>query len=429
MTIIPFTGIRGTGDWATDQRPKNWREMILKQYPNGMAPLTALLSMMKSESTDDPEFNWWTKVHSTQSGAVTGVYTDAAMTTAYVSGGVIGTVLYVKVAEATAKEIRPGHQVLLRDQSDIYVDVNAYVTGVTLNGANSQIAVSLTEADDNSTSGDLSDCDFIKVVGNANSEGSTMPNSINYDPEKFYNYTQIFITPFDITRTAMKTRLRTGDAYQELKAESMEYHSVEMEKAFLHGVRYETIGENGKPMRFTNGLIPWTKAYGVTGDYTTDTDYAGDAWTTSGQEWLDKKLEEVFRYGETQKLAFCGSGALLGIQRLARTYGQINLQPGAAVYGLKVVEWVTPFGSIFLKTHPLFSQEASSRNTVLIFEPKNITERYITNTTFVKEGDMQNTGANWVDGKKEAWLTETGLEVHFPNSFAFLSGFNTANPL
>ena len=39
---MAVAGLRGTGDWATDERPKNFREMILWRNPNGMAPLTAL---------------------------------------------------------------------------------------------------------------------------------------------------------------------------------------------------------------------------------------------------------------------------------------------------------------------------------------------------------------------------------------------------
>jgi hypothetical protein len=51
-----FLGMRGNGDWVTDQRPKNWRETILFLYPNGSMPLTAIMSKMKSEKTDDPSF-------------------------------------------------------------------------------------------------------------------------------------------------------------------------------------------------------------------------------------------------------------------------------------------------------------------------------------------------------------------------------------
>ncbi len=57
MSDVGFLGMRGTGDWQTDQRPKNWREGILRLYPNGMAPLTAIMSMLGSEKTDDAEFN------------------------------------------------------------------------------------------------------------------------------------------------------------------------------------------------------------------------------------------------------------------------------------------------------------------------------------------------------------------------------------
>lgn len=55
---MAVAGLRGTGDWGTDERPKNFREYILWRRPNGMAPLTALLSKMKSEKSNDPEFAW-----------------------------------------------------------------------------------------------------------------------------------------------------------------------------------------------------------------------------------------------------------------------------------------------------------------------------------------------------------------------------------
>ena len=52
-----FLGMRGTGDWATYQRPENWRETILYLYPNGSAPLTAILSKLREERVDDPIFH------------------------------------------------------------------------------------------------------------------------------------------------------------------------------------------------------------------------------------------------------------------------------------------------------------------------------------------------------------------------------------
>lgn len=55
---MPVLGLRGTGSFTvTGQRPENWREKTLQLFPNGTAPLCALLSMLKSEKTDDPKFH------------------------------------------------------------------------------------------------------------------------------------------------------------------------------------------------------------------------------------------------------------------------------------------------------------------------------------------------------------------------------------
>jgi len=188
--MTTFFGMRGTNDWADGQRPKNWREAILYLWPNGKAPLTAMLSKAKTEATNDPEFYWWTKTFGVRGGAVTGVYTDSALGSAYASGATAGTVLYVKMAAATVAEIREGHQVTLRDASDLTVDVVAKVTDRVSDGASSYVQVVLLEDDDNSTSNDLSDCDRILVSGNMNSEGAGMPDAISRNPVKWYNYTQ-----------------------------------------------------------------------------------------------------------------------------------------------------------------------------------------------------------------------------------------------
>ena len=49
-------GLRGTGEFSVDFRPKNYRELFTLLEPNGNAPLNALLAMGSSESTDDPEY-------------------------------------------------------------------------------------------------------------------------------------------------------------------------------------------------------------------------------------------------------------------------------------------------------------------------------------------------------------------------------------
>jgi len=423
-----FLGMRGNGDWVADQRPLNWREQIMYLYPNGMAPLTAILSMMGSESVDDPQFHWWTQEQTAVGGAVAGIFTLPDLSVAYVAGGAAGDTVYVQVTTVLANRIRSGHQILLRDASDYRVDVVGKVTGVTRGTTNSVLAVRLLEADDNSPANDLSDCDTFKIIGNINPEGGEMPDAIALNPTKVYNYTQIFRTPLSLTRTALKTRLRTGAQYQKAKSEALEMHSWEMELAFLWGIATEGIGDNSKPERTTQGVINFIRQYAAANcdDYTLNATYSGQTWAAGGETWFKNMLEQIFRYGAAEKLCLCGSGFLLGIDALAMTGGQINLQPAQKTYGMDIRTWITPFGTIHMKTHPLFSFDATTRNMGLLLEPKEMTYKYIDDTAFYGENSSKTHpsgyGQRRVDGTNEEYLTECGLEFGLPQKCAVLNG-------
>jgi len=333
------------------------------------------------------------------------------------------------------QRVRQGHEILLRDASDYRVDVVGKVTEVHRGSDYEVYAVKLLEDDDNSPDHDLSDCDNFRIVGNVNPEGGEMPDAIALNPVKVFNYTQIFRTPLSITRTARKTRLRTGDQYQKAKAEALEMHSWEMELAFWWGIRTENIGDNGKPERTTMGVINFIRQYAPANcdDFTLNADYAGQTWAAAGEDWFKNMLEQIFRYGADQKLAFVGSGCLLGIDRLAMAGGQIQLLPGAKTYGMQIREWVTPFGSIFMKTHPLFSYDETTRNMMVIIEPKELEYRYIDDTAFYGETSSkkhpEGYGQRRVDGTNEEFLTECGLEFGLPQKCAVLNGFNQDNNL
>ena len=431
MANTYFVGLRGTDDNVSNERPENWRAGILRLYPNGDMPLTALTGLMPSTPVDDPHFHWWTEAMPSQRATVTGRYTDSALANAYVSGATAGTTLYFSMSAADVAQFRVGHQVLLRDASDYTVDVNGKVTAVSENGASSYIAVLLLEADDNGTGGthDLSDCDVAMIIGSINSEGATRPDAITISPTEFENYTQIFRTSIDLTRTMMKTKMRSEDAYPKAKKDGLWFHGIEMEKAFMWGIKSQRTGSNGKPERTTDGLLAFIKGAGTVADYSLDaaTEYDGKTWLEAGERWMDEHLEEIFRYGGDEKLCFAGSGALLGIQRLAKATGSIQLQVRDAAYGIRVITWVTPFGEITLKRHPLFSYEATNRNSMVIFEPKNIAFRYVDDTFFKADNSDRTGGGTGKDGKDEEWLTEGGLEFYHGETCGYLNGVGLDN--
>ena len=427
-----FKGMRGVADVVTSERPQAWRAGILRLFPNGMAPLTALTALIPSERVNDPLYHWWTKTLTTQRATLTGKYTTAIMVGDYASGGVIGQIIYCKCSLADSKMFRAGHQVVFRDTDDYTVDCVGKVTSVTPNGADSQIAVKLLEIDDNGagTSHDISDCTELLIVGNINPQGGVRPLAISQAPTLLQNGTQIWRNSLDLTRTREQTDFRTGAAYAEAKRDCLEQHSIEMEKTLLWGIYTVGTGDNGQPETTTEGIITTVRGGGTSGDYSLDTNYSGKSWLEGGKHWLDEKIRLIFRYGtDRQRLVYCGDGALLAIQRMVEGNGMYQLSQGANSYGIAVTVLSTVFGTLTLQTHPLFSFETTNQYSMLAFEPKNLKWRFIQDTMFMADNTVGKGGGTGKDGREEEFLTEAGLEMHHPETCAWLNGVGQDNAL
>ena len=432
MADTYFAGMKGTGDFITNENPENWRQGILRMFPNGMAPLTALTALMPSKKlTNGPVFHWWTKTLNAQSVAVTNIYVDTAMGTAYTTGGVAGQTLYVKMAEAASLMFRAGHQVLLRDASDLSVDVNARVTAVTQNGASSYIAAKLLEADDNGDaahgSHTLATADTCLIIGDVNPQGGQRPEAITHHPTEYTNACQIMREAIDLTRTAEQTvNLRTEDPYKEAKRDALEQFSIQMEKNFWWSIYTSGTGTNGKPEYTQRGLISFIKTYQsanfIDYEYDTNSPYAGSTWLQEGMKWLNTQMELYFRWADAPSVVgYCGSGALLGLQELAMDQGVFQFSESTKAFGIQVTNWVTPFGTLMLKTHPLFSQNAVDRNTIVLTMPKNLTLHHVQDVVYEKSAP------SGLDARQEGWLAELGLELDFPETFMYLGGVGKDN--
>lgn len=426
-----WLGMTGTGNWTT-QRPESWVQGIFKEKPNGDFLLTGISSMMKSQKVDDPHFHWWTTALPTNRATITGVYINAALTTAYVyathasTHGIVGGVIYLKMSAADLIYFVPGVQVVLRDSDRPFVDVAGKVIARVENGASSYIAVKLLVADGQDATPDtynLSSVDVAIAYSSMQPEGSPMPESITHAETEYENYTQIIETSLSMTRTAMRTKLNTKEAYNSAKVECLEQQVERMEKAKLFGVPWSGVGDNNQKERSTMGWFYFLKTYasGNVSDYATATEYAGKTWLQGGKTWLDNMLKTIFTYGENEKLGVCGNGALYGVNALAESFGTINLEVNAPAYGIKVKTWEHPTGTLHLKTHPLFNYEPTLQYAMLIVEPQQMRRRVIDDVTF--KGDSEfNGGISQIDGRNESYIVEEGYEFYYPLRHGLLYG-------
>ena len=398
---MAVAGLRGTGDWGTDERPKNFREMILWRNPNGMAPITALLSKMKSESTNDPEFSWYEE--ELNALRLTVNYTTGYSTT---DTSIVVTSNVTDATDVVAGDVFLVEKALTSAYNNEIIVASSVTNSTT---------IVFTRGQAGTTAAPIANATSLTKIGNVFAEGSGAPTAASRNPTKLMNLCQIFKTTYDITNTAKQTKTRTGDPIKNDKKRKMFDHSVAMEMAFLFGKRYETTGANGKPLRFTGGFLWFLSQYApsmITAFTTTPTE-------TSFTDAVYKVFDYDSGAGD-ERLVFGGNGFLNGLNKLAATQSRtrVNFDGIVDVYGMKLQRWVLPQGTIYVKSHPLFNVHSRFTNDAVILDPSSIKYRTFRDTHF-----KDNIQANDADETKGQWLSEVGLELEHAKTMGWISNF------
>jgi hypothetical protein len=391
---MAFAGLRGTGDWGVDERPKNFREMILWRNPNGSAPLTALMSKMKTEKTDDPEFAWWEEEQNAVRVQIDGIQLAASGDWELVSGGL---------------KLVPGDLLLVSQGTQSEAYTNEIVEVVTVVDDTN---IDVTRGAAGTTAVDTVDLDYATKIGNVYSEGSLSPDVTNENTLKQLNYTQIFKTAYELTGTVQVTRARTGDPLKNDKKRKMFQHSAALEFAFMWGKAFETTGSNGKPKRYTGGIREFITTN--TKVFTTSTDPMTE----------DKFLDEVYPVWDydagnagNERLIFAGNGFLNNLNKLARssTSSRVNFDGVVRTYGMELQRWILPQGTVFVRTHPLMNTHPVYTLSAFVIDPSAIIYRPLRDTK-----PQDNIQAPDADTRKGQWLTEAGIEVRHEKTMAYL---------
>lgn len=332
------SGIRGEskGDFASN---------LLTQVPNGTAAMFALSSGMKNLAATDTIINWWEEQH--LSG-----YTQA-------NGAVASTV-------TTAVTVDDGSFITA---NSIFENQNTgefvFITAVSGN------VLTMVRGFAGSTPHNIADNDGFQLISSAFEEGSDKPVAIANMGQPRSNYTQIMRNAWNVTGTAKVVQFYTGDKVAKNRKDGSLFHAESIERAIMFG-RKTAGSKNGQPFRTMDGFDAMIKTNVTAAGGTTN-------WTQ-----LDAFLRSIFEVNiqgqPNERIAFGGNGAISVLNQIARLNSEIRIDVGQTDFGLEIVRWRTPYGSISLMTHPLFNENPFWTNDMRIYHPGAIELRWLRRT-------------------------------------------------
>lgn len=340
-----IAGLRGTGNWGTDERPKNFRESILWMNPNGSAPLFALTAKSKKRTVDDPEYSWWDEPNNLYRLQVNGALVAADTTVVVDTADPASATL--SAAWGTATHLKEGDLLMVEPSAD-NATFNPEVIEVVSVSSDTTFTVKRGRA--GTTAGNIANDAYLLLIGSAYAEGTAAPSATSRNPIKYYNYTQIFKDSYELSGTADETKTRTGSAWSNDKKRKMFDHALKIEMSMLFGQKYEGTGDNGKPLRFMGGIRSQIPSETTT--------VFGAAVTVSS--FLDA-VYKVFNWDSPagdERICFCGNVALNELNKVVQSNANTEIQFGGIVetYGMKFREFVLPQGRLMLRTHPLLNR-------------------------------------------------------------------------
>jgi hypothetical protein len=442
-------GLMSTKDLASSFSETARREVFYR-FPEGRFPLMGLLSLLDSEETDKTKFGWWehrepqyyTTTAANPFSTAAGVAQSDGFST------VVGTPMRVTVANTDKFRVRDVIWIkdipqattatkLLQIRGIITEIVSATVLEFRPVEAVADIEVTISAGK------------HVFAIGSAAAEGDRSRTGSTTLPIEIENYTQIHRTSFNFTRNALKAGLRwdrTG-IYKHKAKENMLRHMELLEKAALFGTRgtSNVTNDNGDttPERTSGGIRWFLEQYEKNSTYNYrdgGSDITFSDWTTEEEKRIIQPTsgtmtaaqfetlnERIFKYNgnsSNEKLVLCGNKFIKAFQQYVKLDHsvQTGLNPKEEVYGMKIFRWTTPWGDLIFKSHPLFNQSLGLQASAFVLDVGSM--KYV----HAEDADTQclkNRQNNDEDGRKDEWITECGIELHYPERHFFIDNLTT----
>lgn len=425
MTVSSFAGLRGSLDFAADERPRTFREYIAKVGWAGQAPIFALSQRAQKEQAADPQFYWWaeaeTLVQLQTSGALASGDTTVTVSSADPDSTTLGTItakgaVYTNALTlagrwGAAVNLVPGDQLVVEPSADA-AWAPASIEVVEVDTVLSSTQFTILRGRQGTTAGSIASGSVLTKIGSAFAEGTGAPKSTSRNPIKYGNNLQIFKTTYEVAQTTANIQnLRTGNVLVNERARRAFDHAKDIETALIFGFPSEVLDPTtGKPKRTTGGLRYFIHTYAAQNEHIFTS-------AVSTKDLIDymSRVFEISTPGGEERICFVGNGAMNEINKIVAqgssgSNGMFYWGDSVKAFGMELKKLNFPQGTFYLKTHPMMSQHAYMRYGMLIVDFSALRWRFSAGRNSKFTDNVQTKDEDVFRG---LWLTEGGLELSY----------------
>jgi hypothetical protein len=303
-----------------------------------------------------------------------------------------GTETSVAVAAGTGAYFRPGDLVRVETTGELMLvstvatDTLTVVRGIGAGGTGTAW-------------GTTNGITLLKV-GNASTQGASMPEIRSVNKVALFNYTWIQRDPYGMTRTLAMTKQHGGDPERIERKQAGFDHKRSIEHMLFAGKR-DLRQVSSRPQTIMGGLL-----YYINANITT----VGGNLTAAN---LETYLADVFRYGSNRKFAFCSPIFLRALSSFSIGKTSLSTWDEGKKYGVAAKRYITGTGDELILVNkknwhelPKDSPGFGGMAVILDLEDGDVRLRELLKPTL-----FENRHARDFDGFAHEFISELSLEV------------------
>lgn len=365
------TGQRATNTIDASQRKIDMADKILELEPDD-SPLTVITKRISKRTTIDPKFQW-------QENEL-----DPRFDQINNGAGYASTITTLAVDNAAYHQVQ---EILYVPRTGEQMRVVAVNTGAGTIDVVRGVGIAAAALVDN---------DELLIASTAQPEGDASKPARSRNPTPVFNYTQIVRTEFDETETARHSEQQTDDDWDHLAMMKGIEHKKSLEYMFMVGHPSEDT-TSGNARRTTGGFKHFV---------TTNVVDAGGAFTET--EFFTG-LRPMFRYGSGKEKWGLASALAVDVMN-GFPRGKLEMRQSDSTFGLRIFQYISPHGTLNLATHWLL-EGTTLGGQIWVLDTDVMKYVYLSNKRGSRDTHInENIQNNDVDGRKDEFLTESGLQ-------------------